>query len=88
MGFGGARTLTATLLDNFGAFNVDASLTSNTSIDQRGILNVAATRTLTISAARVLTLYPGSTTTVTGNINNIGSCINLGGTLSGTYSCP
>ena len=86
-GSGGSRSVTGTLLDNFGTVTFDASTSWFSSIDQRGILNVLPTRLLSIAAGRVLTLYPGSTTTVTGTINNLGSCSNLGGAFSG-FSCP
>ena len=86
-GFGGARTITAGLIDNFGTMNVNASATASASIDQRGIMNVAASLTLTIPAGRALTLYPGSTSTVSGTLTNSGTCSNLGGAFSG-FSCP
>lgn len=87
-GAGGARVLTAPLLDNFGVINVNMSLTSNGAIDQRNALTIASTRTHTITG--LLRLLAG-TTTVNGTLIKSGGCTNLGGVITGGgtgATCP
>ena len=52
-------------------------------------MTVATGRTLTVSG--LLSLYSGSSTTVTGALVKTGTCSNLGGTIGGTgtgATCP
>jgi adhesin HecA-like repeat protein len=89
-GAGGAnRTLNAPL-DNFGTVTTAYSMTVTGFVDQRSLLTISS-GTLTIQG--LLTLYTGSSTTVTspGVLVKNGGCTNLGGTIGGTgtgATCP
>ncbi len=84
-GSGGTRALTAGLLDNLGTMSVNATAMVNGPVNQRGQLNVAVARTLTITG--VLQLFTGSNTVALGTLSSSGGCVNLGGVLSG-FLCP
>ena len=88
-GSAGSRTINAGLLDNLGSIQANATATIGAPVDQRGTMTVAAARTLTVSG--LLSLYTGSSTTVTGTLVKTGTCSALGGAISGAgvgATCP
>ena len=85
---GGSRTLAAPL-DNQGVVTVDYPLLATGTIEQRNSLTIPVSRTLTVSG--LLSLHPGSVTTVDGTLVKNGGCTNLGGTITGSgtgATCP